>query len=159
MESVAGEDHMRRAIAMSRQAIRTNKGFPFGAVIVKDGEVVAEAHNTVLADNDPTAHAEINAIRAASAKLGTFLLAGCEIYASGEPCPMCLAAIYWSRLDRIYYANRKQDAHRIGFSDDSFYRELALPPSRRRVPISRLLGDEAVIVFDEWNERPDKVTY
>ncbi len=150
---------MRRAIAMSRRAIETNKGFPFGAVIVKDGEVVAEAHNTVLADNDPTAHAEINAIRAASAKLGRFLLEGCEIYASGEPCPMCLAAIYWSRLDRIYYANRKRDAHRIGFSDDSFYQELALPPDRRRIPTSRLLGDEAVSVFDEWNERPDKVTY
>ncbi|MCE2494943.1 MAG: nucleoside deaminase, partial [Alphaproteobacteria bacterium] len=124
MESGAHEEHMRRAIAMSRQAIRTNRGFPFGAVIVREGEVVAEAHNTVLSDNDPTAHAEINAIRAASAKLGTFSLEGCEIYASGEPCPMCLAAIYWSRLDRIYYANRKQDAHRIGFSDDSFYREI-----------------------------------
>ena len=159
MEPVGSADHMRRAIAMSRRAIETSKGFPFGAVIVKDGEVVAEAHNTVLADNDPTAHAEINAIRAASAKLGTFLLEGCEIYASGEPCPMCLAAIYWSRIDRIYYANRKQDAHRIGFSDDSFHRELALPPDRRRVPTSRLLGDEAVTVFDDWNERPDKVTY
>lgn len=156
---MAREDHMRRAIAMSRRAIRTGKGFPFGAVIVKDDEVVAEAHNTVLAENDPTAHAEINAIRAASAKLGTFSLEGCEIYASGEPCPMCLAAIYWSRIDRIYYANRKRDAHRIGFSDDTFYRELALPPDRRRIPTSRLLGDEAVTVFDEWNERPDKVTY
>ena len=158
MES-ARENHMRRAIAMSRRAIRTNRGFPFGAVIVRDGKIVAEAHNTVLSDNDPTAHAEINAIRAASAKLKTFLLEGCEIYGSGEPCPMCLAAIYWSRLDRIYYANRKQDAHRIGFSDDSFYRELALPPDRHRIPTSRLLGDEAVAVFDEWNERPDRVTY
>ena len=159
MESGAHEEHMRRAIAMSRQAIRTNRGFPFGAVIVREGAVVAEAHNTVLSDNDPTAHAEINAIRAASAKLGTFSLEGCEIYASGEPCPMCLAAIYWSRLDRIYYANRKQDAHRIGFSDDSFYREIALPPEGRRIPMSRLLGDEAVAVFAEWDERPDKVTY
>ncbi len=159
MESGAHEEHMRRAIAMSRQAIRTNRGFPFGAVIVREGAVVAEAHNTVLSDNDPTAHAEINAIRAASAKLGTFSLEGCEIYASGEPCPMCLAAISWSRLDRIYYANRKQDAHRIGFSDDSFYREIALPPEGRRIPMSRLLGDEAVAVFAEWDERPDKVTY
>ena len=159
MESGAHEEHMRRAIAMSRQAIRTNRGFPFGAVIVREGEVVAEAHNTVLSDNDPTAHAEINAIRAASAKLGTFSLEGCEIYASGEPCPMCLAAISWSRLDRIYYANRKQDAHRIGFSDDSFYREISLPPEGRRIPMSRLLGDEAVAVFAEWDERPDKVTY
>ena len=159
MESEAHEEHMRRAIAMSRQAIRTNRGFPFGAVIVREGAVVAEAHNTVLSDNDPTAHAEINAIRAASTKLGTFSLEGCEIYASGEPCPMCLAAIYWSRLDRIYYANRKQDAHRIGFSDDSFYREISLPPEERRIPMVRLLGDEAVAVFAEWDERPDKVTY
>ncbi len=159
MESEAHEEHMRRAIAMSRRAIRTNRGFPFGAVIVREGAVVAEAHNTVLSDNDPTAHAEINAIRAASAKLGTFSLEGCEIYASGEPCPMCLAAIYWSRLDRIYYANRKQDAHRIGFSDDSFYREISLPPEERRIPMVRLLGDEAVAVFAEWDERPDKVTY
>ena len=159
MESGAHEEHMRRAIAMSRQAIRTNRGFPFGAVIVREGEVVAEAHNTVLSDNDPTAHAEINAIRAASAKLGTFSLEGCEIYASGEPCPMCLAAISWSRLDRIYYANRKQDAHRIGFSDDSFYREISLPPEGRRIPMVRLLGDEAAAVFAEWDERPDKVTY
>jgi len=159
MESGAHEEHMRRAIAMSRRAIRTNRGFPFGAVIVREGAVVAEAHNTVLSDNDPTAHAEINAIRAASAKLGTFSLEGCEIYASGEPCPMCLAAIYWSRLDRIYYANRKQDAHRIGFSDDSFYREISLPPEERRIPMVRLLGDEAVAVFAEWDERPDKVTY
>ena len=158
MESGAHEEHMRRAIAMSRQAIRTNRGFPFGAVIVREGAVVAEAHNTVLSDNDPTAHAEINAIRAASANLGTFSLEGCEIYASGEPCPMCLAAIYWSRLDRIYYANRKQDAHRIGFSDDSFYREISLPPEGRRIPMVRLLGDEAVAVFAEWDERPDKVT-
>jgi len=159
MESEAHEEHMRRAIAMSRRAIRTNRGFPFGAVIVREGAVVAEAHNTVLSDNDPTAHAEINAIRAASAKLGTFSLEGCEIYASGEPCPMCLAAIYWSRLDRIYYANRKQDAHRIGFSDDSFYREISLPPEERLIPMVRLLGDEAVAVFAEWDERPDKVTY
>ncbi len=159
MESGVHEEHMRRAIAMSRQAIRTNRGFPFGAVIVREDEIVAEAHNTVLSDNDPTAHAEINAIRAASAKLGTFSLEGCEIYASGEPCPMCLAAIYWSRLDRIYYANRKQDAHRIGFSDDSFYREISLPPEGRRIPMVRLLGDEAVAVFAEWDERPDKVTY
>ena len=133
---------MRRAIALSLRAIRTNRGMPFGAVIVRDGEVIAEAHNTVTSENDPTAHAEMNAIRAACAKLGTFRLEGCEIYASGEPCPMCLAAIYWARLDRIYYANRQEDAHRIGFSDESFYRELALPPDRRRIPMSRLLGDE-----------------
>lgn len=150
---------MRRAIALSLRAIREGRGFPFGAVIVRNGEVVGEAHNTVTSENDPTAHAEMNAIRAACASLGTFSLEGCEIYASGEPCPMCLAAIYWARLDRIYYANRKQDAHRIGFSDDSFYREIALPPDRRRIPMKRLLGDEAAAVFREWDQHADKVTY
>ena len=150
---------MRQAIALSLRAIRTNRGMPFGAVIVRDGEVIAEAHNTVTSENDPTAHAEMNAIRAGCAKLGTFRLKGCEIYASGEPCPMCLAAIYWARLDRIYYANRQEDANRVGFSDESFYREISLPPERRRVPMSRLLGDEAVAVFSEWDERSDKVTY
>ena len=147
MRTVANQEYMRRAIALSLRAIRTNRGMPFGAVIVRDGEVIAEAHNTVTSENDPTAHAEMNAIRAACAKLGTFRLEGCEIYASGEPCPMCLAAIYWARLDRIYYANRQEDANRVGFSDESFYREISLPPERRRIPMSRLLGDEAVAVF------------
>ena len=159
MKTVANQDHMRRAIALSLRAIRTDRGFPFGAVIVKDGEVIAEAHNTVTSDNDPTAHAEMNAIRAACAKLGTFLLEGCEIYTSGEPCPMCLSAIYWARLDRIYYANRQQDAHRVGFSDETLYREIPLPPEQRRIPMSRLLGAEALAAFREWDERPDKVTY
>ena len=159
MRSEPNLEHMRRAIALSLRAIRTNRGLPFGAVIVRDGEVIAEAHNTVTSDNDPTAHAEMNAIRAACAKLGTFLLEGCEIYTSGEPCPMCLAAIYWARLDRIYYANRQQDAHRVGFSDETLYREIPLPPDQRRIPMSRLLGDEALVAFSEWDERPDKVTY
>ena len=159
MRTVANQEYMRRAIALSLRAIRTNRGMPFGAVIVRDGEVIAEAHNTVTSENDPTAHAEMNAIRAACAKLGTFRLEGCEIYASGEPCPMCLAAIYWARLDRIYYANRQEDANRVGFSDESFYREISLPPERRRIPMRRLLGDEAVAVFSEWDERSDKVIY
>ena len=159
MRTVANQEYMRRAIALSLRAIRTNRGMPFGAVIVRDGEVIAEAHNTVTSENDPTAHAEMNAIRAACAKLGRFRLEGCEIYASGEPCPMCLAAIYWARLDRIYYANRQEDANRVGFSDESFYREISLPPERRRIPMSRLLGDEAVAVFSEWDQRPDKVIY
>ena len=159
MRSEPNVEHMRRAIALSLRAIRTNRGLPFGAVIVRDGEVIAEAHNTVTSDNDPTAHAEMNAIRAACAKLGTFRLEGCEIYTSGEPCPMCLSAIYWARLDRIYYANRQQDAHRVGFSDETLYREISLPPDQRRIRMSRLLGDEALVAFREWDERPDKVTY
>ena len=159
MRSEPNLEHMRRAIALSLRAIRTNRGLPFGAVIVRDGEVIAEAHNTVTSDNDPTAHAEMNAIRAACAKLGAFLLEGCEIYTSGEPCPMCLSAIYWARLDRIYYANRQQDAHRVGFSDETLYREIPLPPDQRRIPMLRLLGDEALAAFREWDDRPDKVTY
>lgn len=149
---------MRRAIALSFRAIRTNRGFPFGAVIVRDGEVVAEAHNTVTSENDPTAHAEVNAIRAACAKLGTTSLEGGEIYASGEPCPMCLAAIYRARLGRIYYANRKEDAHRFGFRDDSLDSEILLPPQARRIPMTRVLGDEALAVFSEWDGRPDRTT-
>ena len=158
---MASEDHMRRAIAMSRRAIRTNKGFPFGAVIVKDGEVVAEAHNTVLADNDPTAHAEINAIRAASARLGTFLLEGLRDLRLGR------AVSDVPRRDLLGAAGpdllRQPET---GRPPDRFQRRLLLfselaaaPAGRRRIPTSRLLGDEAVTVFDEWNERPDKVTY
>ena len=159
MRSEPNVEHMRRAIALSLRAIRTNRGLPFGAVIARDGEVIAEAHNTVTSDNDPTAHAEMNAIRAACAKLGAFLLEGCEIYASGEPCPMCLSAIYWARLDRIYYANRQEDANRVGFSDETLYREIPLPPDQRRIPMLRLLGDEALAAFSEWDQRPDKVIY
>ena len=150
---------MRRAIALSLRAIRTNKGFPFGAVVVKDGEVVGEAHNTVLSENDPTAHAEVNAIRAACARLGTFSLEGCEIYASGEPCPMCLAAIYRARVDRIYYGNRKEDAHRIGFSDDSFYSEILLPPQARRVRMNRLAGRRGARGACGVGRPPRQVTY
>ena len=129
-------------------------------MIVRDGEVIAEAHNTVTSDNDPTAHAEMNAIRAACAKLGTFRLEGCEIYTSGEPLPDVPCPRSTGRwLDRIYYANRQQDAHRVGFSDETLYREISLPPDQRRIRMSRLLGDEALVAFREWDERPDKVTY
>ena len=156
---MAHADHMRRAIALSLRGTREGRGFPFGAVIVREGVVVAEAFNTVTSDNDPTAHAEMNAIRAASAKLGTFSLEGCDIYTSCEPCPMCLAAIYWSRLDRIFYANRHEDAGEIGFSDDHIYREIDLPMEARSIPMVRLLGDEAAVAFREWDEKPDKLTY
>ena len=149
---------MRRAIALSLRAIREGRGFPFGAVIVRNGEVVGEAHNTVTSENDPTAHAELNAIRAACAKLGAVSLEGCEIYASGEPCPMCLAAIYRARLGRIYYASRAEDAQRIGLSYESFLQELLLPPPARRVPVRRMLGDEAVAVLREWDQQADNVT-
>ena len=156
---MAGEDHMRRAIALSVAMMRANRGGPFGAVIVKDGEVVAEGFNRVTSDNDPTAHAEVTAIRAACAALGSFSLEGCDIYTSCEPCPMCLAAIYWARLGRIYYANTREDAARIGFDDDRIYREIALSPDRRSVPMIRMLAEPAAEAFREWEEKPDKLRY
>ncbi len=151
---------MRRAIALSHEGMRDGVGVgPFGALIAKDGAIVAEGCNRVVATNDPTAHAEIVAIRAACAALGAFNLAGCEIYTSCEPCPMCLAAIYWARLSRISYANNRTDAARIGFDDDAIYREIPLPIEARSVPMTRLLADEARVAFDTWEKKPDKIRY
>ena len=152
------KDMMRRAIALSENSVQ-NGGGPFGAVIVKDGEVIAEASNSVTIDNDPTAHAEVNAIRLATKKLGTFNLSGCEIYTSCEPCPMCLGAIYWAKIDRIYYANNRKDAARIGFGDDFIYQELSLKPSEREKQMEILLPDEARKAFDLWEENTDKIVY
>ena len=156
---LAEEEHMRRAIALSVGMMRANRGGPFGAVIVRGGTVIAEGFNRVTSDNDPTAHAEITAIRTACAALGTFSLEGCDIYTSCEPCPMCLAAIYWARLDRVFYGNTREDAARIGFDDEHIYREIPLPPDRRAIPMSRILADEAADAFREWEEKPDKVPY
>ena len=153
------EAHMRRAIALSVAMMRADRGGPFGAVIVKDGAVIAEGFNKVTSDNDPTAHAEVTAIRAACAALGAFSLDGCDIYTSCEPCPMCLAAIYWARIERIFYANTRKDAARIGFDDDHIYREIALPPARRTLPMTRILADAAAEAFREWEEKPDKLHY
>ncbi len=154
-----GEHHMRRAIALSEAMMRADRGGPFGAVVVKDGEVIAEGFNKVISDNDPTAHAEIVAIREACARLGSFSLDGCEIYTSCEPCPMCLAAIYWARIGRIYYANTRRDAAGIGFDDDRIYREIPLPVEARAVPMDRLLAGEAAKAFREWQAKPDKIRY
>jgi len=153
------EDFMRRAIKLSHDNMRRGVGGPFGAVIVKDGEIVGEGWNHVTSDNDPTAHAEISAIRDACRRLGTFKLSGCEIYTSCEPCPMCLAAIYWAHLDRIFYANTQQDAAAIDFDDAFLYREVALPRGERRLHSQRLLADEALKVFREWKAKQDKVPY
>ncbi len=150
---------MRRSIALAARQMRDNQGGPFAAVIVKDGRVVAEGHNQVTSANDPTAHAEVVAIRNACRALGHFSLAGCEIYASCEPCPMCLAAIYWARLDRIYYANSRRDAAEIGFDDEFLYREVAMRPDQRAIPTLRLLADEARAVFDAWQAKSDKIRY
>lgn len=149
---------MRRAIALSEESVR-NGGGPFGAVIARRGEIVAEAGNSVTADNDPTAHAEVNCIRRAARKLGTFDLSGCDIYASCEPCPMCLGAIYWARLDRIFYANDRKDAARIGFDDDFIYSEISLAPADRHKEIQRLLPDEARRAFEMWEASDTKREY
>ena len=152
------EVYMRLAIEKSLESI-DNGGGPFGAVIVKDGEVVAAASNSVTTDNDPTAHAEVNAIRMACKKLGTFDLSGCEIYASCEPCPMCLAAIYWARIDKLYYANTKADADKIGFSDNFIYEEFAKPESQRSIKITAMMRDEAIAAFKKWENKEDKTEY
>ncbi|MBR4069711.1 MAG: nucleoside deaminase [Bacteroidaceae bacterium] len=149
---------MREAIALSSRNV-DNGGGPFGAVIVKDGEIIASGANRVTADNDPTAHAEVNAIRAAAKRLGTFDLSGCDIYTSCEPCPMCLSAIYWARIGRIYYGNTQYDAKAINFDDAFIYNELSLAPEQRAIPAERILGDEAIATFDKWRDKEDKIEY
>lgn len=149
---------MREAIRIADESVK-NGGGPFGAVIVKDGEIIAGRSNSVTLDNDPTAHAEVNTIREACQKLGTFDLSDCVIYTSCEPCPMCLGAIYWAKLRRIYYGNTKKDAADIGFADDFIYKELDKPISRRSLPFIHLLPQEAISSFKLWAEKPDKTEY
>ena len=149
---------MRRAIELSIESVKDGGG-PFGAVIARNGEIVAEASNSVTIDNDPTAHAEVNAIRLTTKKLGSFDLSGCEIFTSCEPCPMCLGAIYWAHIDRIYYANNRNDAAEIGFDDDFIYQEIALPLNERKKPIEPFMRDEALKAFNAWREKSDKTKY
>jgi tRNA(Arg) A34 adenosine deaminase TadA len=153
------ERFMRHAIRLSREKMRDGAGGPFGAVIVKDGAVIGEGWNRVTSSNDPTAHAEIVAIREACRALGSFTLNGCTLYTSCEPCPMCLAASYWARIGRMFYANTRTDAASIGFDDAFFYQQVALPLDRQAMPANRLLAPEARLVFDEWAAKPDKVPY
>ena len=153
------DDLMRRAIALSRTQLDTAAGGPFGAVIARDGAIVAEGVNRVPSTNDPTAHAEIVAIRAACTALGRFTLAGCVVYASCEPCPMCLAAIYWARLDGLFFASDRTDAARIGFDDARIYGELASPLAARAMPTVRLLPDEGRAVLAAWAAKPDASRY
>ncbi|MGI6231586.1 MAG: nucleoside deaminase [Prevotella sp.] len=155
---MTNEELMRRAIALSEESVRKGGG-PFGAVIARNGMIVAEASNSVTLDNDPTAHAEVNAIRLACHREKTFHLKGCDIFCSCEPCPMCLGAIYWAGLDRIYYANNRQDAGAIGFDDDFIYQEIATPMDRRRKPITMMLREEALRAFRMWMEKTDKEEY
>lgn len=151
-------EFMREAIQLANESVK-NGGGPFGAVVVKDGKVVAGSSNSVTIDNDPTAHAEVNTIRKACSKLGTFDLSGCTIYTSCEPCPMCLGAIYWSRIGRIFYGNNRKDARAIDFADDFIYEELDKPMDERTVPIIPLLHDEAMESFRMWSEKTDKTAY
>jgi tRNA(Arg) A34 adenosine deaminase TadA len=150
---------MREAINLSRENIRKGKGGPFAVVIVKDGTVIARGTNLVTSTNDPTAHAEIVAIREACRTLGSFQLDGCDIYTSCEPCPMCLGAIYWARPRSIYFANTKDDAAEIGFDDRTMYDEFTRPHSDHRIPMIQVLREEALVAFQEWQEKNDKVPY
>ena len=150
---------MAEAIKLSFEMMRANKSGPFGAVVVKNSIVIANGFNKVTSANDPTAHAEIVAIREACRKLKTFQLAGCELYTSCEPCPMCLGAIYWARPDKVYYANTKEDASRIGFDDHFIYQELGKLLGERKLKISQIIRKEALGAFKEWEEKTDKVQY
>jgi len=150
---------MREAIALSLSNIKTCNGGPFGAVIVKNGEIIARGANNVTSTNDPTAHAEVVAIRQACERLQTFQLTGCEIYASCEPCPMCLGAIYWARLEKLYYANTKTDAAAINFDDKFIYEELEKPLEQRTLFTRQLLRDEALEAFKKWSQMDEKIEY
>ena len=152
------EKFMTEAIRMSRESVKKGGG-PFGAVIVKDGKIIAKASNNVTQNNDPTAHAEVSVIRSAAKKLKSFNLSGCEIYTSCEPCPMCFGAIYWARLDKLYYANSKSDAKAIGFDDSFIYEEIERSSERRSIPNIQLLRREALEAFKDWEKKEDKTVY
>ncbi|MCA9062472.1 MAG: nucleoside deaminase [Planctomycetaceae bacterium] len=150
---------LREAIRLSIEKMEANAGGPFGAVVVRNGEIVGRGWNQVPSTHDPTAHAEVTAIRDACRRLKTFTLAGCEIYSSCEPCPLCLAAIYWSRLDHIYYAATCDDATNAGFDDTQFYKEIAKPLADRSIPMHQALRDEALVALHAWVRKEDRVRY
>jgi tRNA(Arg) A34 adenosine deaminase TadA len=157
--AASDEAFMRHAITLSRRGMEDGAGGPFGAVVVKDGQVIAEGWNQVTSTNDPTAHAEVVAIRRACAALGRFDLRGATLYTSCEPCPMCLSAAYWARLDAVVYGNARDAAAAIGFDDQFLYDEVAKPIAARALPMRRLLAAEALEVFEAWAAKPDKVPY
>jgi guanine deaminase len=150
---------MKKAIELATENVVSGAGGPFGAVIVRNGEIVATGVNLVTATNDPTAHAEVVAIRAACAKLADFQLTGCQVYTSCEPCPMCLSALYWSRCDAIFFGNSASDAAAAGFDDSFLYEEVSRPIDQRKIPTTRLLGEEAMESFDTWRAQMDKIEY
>ena len=153
------EMFMRRAIDLARAGMNQGAGGPFGAVVVKDGVIVGEGWNRVLANNDPTAHGEITAIRDACEKLGTFSLDGCEIHTTGQPCPMCLGAIHWARIGKIYYGFRIEDAAEIGFDDSEFFQQMSLLPEQRAIPSQELCREQALVLAREYSASPDKQLY
>ncbi len=153
------KEHMREAIRLSRQGMLEDEGGPFGAIVVKNGKIVGRGNNKVTSTNDPTAHAEVVAIRDACHNLGTYQLDGCIVYSSCEPCPMCLGAIYWARPEKLYFACDKKDAAAIGFDDDFIYEEIPLPIDQRKIPTIQLLQKEGQAVFKEWEEKEDKTLY
>ena len=159
MAGTANPEFLRRAIQLATENVTSRACGPFGAVVVRNGQIVGEGANTVTASCDPTAHAEVNAIRAAATVLGSFTLAGCELYSSCEPCPMCLAAAYWARLDAIYFGARAADAARAGFDDAFLYEELRKDQAARILPSTQLLGDEAWSSFAAWIASPNKIEY
>ncbi len=153
------EKFMREAITLSEQAVANNEGGPFGCVIVRGDEIVGRGNNSVLATNDPTAHAEMMAIRDACKNLDTFQLTDCEIYTSCEPCPMCFGAIYWARPKSVYFANTKKDASTGGFDDSFIYHEINKPMDEKKIPFHHVQIDEAINAFKQWNEKTDKIKY
>jgi tRNA(Arg) A34 adenosine deaminase TadA len=150
---------MRQAIQLAKDGMLSGAGGPFGCVIVKDGKIVGQGSNRVLTTQDPTAHAEVVAIRDACKNLNHFQLEGCELYASCEPCPMCLGAIYWARPDRVFFACTKEDAAAIGFDDELIYREIEIKPSKRKIPMENLLREESLEAFELWKDKGDKTLY
>ncbi|MEL6223120.1 MAG: nucleoside deaminase [Cyanobacteria bacterium J06627_8] len=150
---------MQEAIALSLEAIRTGKGGPYGAVIVKDGNIIGRGMNEVTSQNDPTAHAEMTAIRQACQVTQSWQLPGCELYTSCEPCPMCMGAIYWSRLDRVYYANTKETAAQFGFNSAYFYEQVSASPAQRDLPMIPFMPEEAIAAFKEWSSKTEKQAY
>ncbi len=150
---------MGEAIRISIQKMHANQGGPFGAVVVRKGKIVGRGWNQVTSSNDPTAHAEVSAIRDACRKLKTFQLDDCELYTSCEPCPMCLSAIYWARLRRVYFGNTRKDAAKIGFDDDFIYQQVSLPIARRKIPMKPFLRAKALSAFVEWENKADKIRY
>lgn len=159
MEDNRKDTFMNEAIRLSVESVESGQGGPFGCVVVKNGKIIGRGSNRVTSSNDPTAHAEVVAIREACNTLGDFQLTGCEVFTTCEPCPMCLGAIYWARPDKVYYVNTRSEAAEIGFDDDFIYREFTLPVPSRTIPFEKIIAPDAKIAFEAWKNKSDKITY